>query len=344
MSHRFSIKEIAHQAGLSTATIDRVINRRPGVRRQTANRVHAAIRELEAQEAQLAMSGRKLMIDLLVEAPQAFLDALQSALRQELPLIQTAIFRARSDLRARFPTEALVAGLERAGRLKSDGVILMAPDTAPIRAAVARLAASAVPVVTLATDMPGSARAGYAGLDNRLTGETAAWLMCRLIAGQTAPHILVTQRNDAFRGEAERAEGFRAAMARDRPDAAITLLVQGKAGADFATQVAERSHQSPPAGLYSIGGSNRALVQAFARHGLPRPAMIGHDLDPENHALLADEALDAVLYHELTDDIRHALQVFLSVHSQGAVPMPENGTPLRVILPPMMAGPARSEA
>ena len=85
MSHRFSIKEIAHQAGLSTATIDRVINHRPGVRRQTANRVHAAIRELEAQEAQLAMSGRKLMIDLLVEAPQAFLDALQSALRQELP-------------------------------------------------------------------------------------------------------------------------------------------------------------------------------------------------------------------------------------------------------------------
>ena len=51
MSHRFSIKEIAHQAGLSTATIDRVINHRPGVRRQTANRVHAAIRELEAQEA-----------------------------------------------------------------------------------------------------------------------------------------------------------------------------------------------------------------------------------------------------------------------------------------------------
>ena len=53
MSHRFSIKEIAHQAGLSTATIDRVINRRPGVRRQTANRVHAAIRELEEFTAEL---------------------------------------------------------------------------------------------------------------------------------------------------------------------------------------------------------------------------------------------------------------------------------------------------
>lgn len=337
MAHRFSIKEIAHQAGLSTATVDRVVHNRPGVRRQTVNRVHAAIRELEAQEAQLAMSGRKLMIDLVVEAPQAFLDELQVALRHELPLIQTAIFRARSDLRARFPIAAIVAALERAARLKSDGVILMAPDAAAIRAVVARLVAQGIPVVTLATDMPGSARTGYAGLDNPLTGQTAAWLMRQWLA-DPAPHLVVTLRNEAFRGEVEREEGFRAGVARHWAGADLTLLVQGKQGADFAARVAEVSRARPPAGLYSIGGGNRALVRAFGRLGLPRPVMIGHDLDPENRALLADGALEAVLYHELTDDIRQALQVFLSVHSQGAVPMPKDGTPLRVMLPPMLAG------
>lgn len=337
MAHRFSIKEIAHQAGLSTATVDRVVNDRPGVRRQTVNRVHAAIRELEAQEAQLAMSGRKLMIDLVVEAPQAFLDALQEALRHELPLIQTAIFRARSDLRARFPIPAIVAALERAARLKSDGVILMAPDAAPIREAVARLVGQGIPVVTLATDMPGSHRTGYAGLDNHLTGETAAWMMRKWLA-DPAPHLIITMRNEAFRGEAEREAGFRDGVVRHWTGAKLTLLVQGKEGADFARRVAEVSRDTAPAGLYSIGGSNRALVRAFAQLGLPRPVMIGHDLDPENQALLAENALEAVLYHELTDDIRHALQVFLSVHSQGAVPMPDDGTPLRVMLPPMLAG------
>lgn len=336
MAHRFSIKDIAHQAGLSTATVDRVVNDRPGVRRQTANRVHAAIRELEAQEAQLSMSGRKLMVDLLVEAPQAFLDALQLALRRELPLIQTAIFRARSDLRARFPVEAIVAGLERAERLKSDGVILMAPDAVPVRQAVARLVTRDIPVVTLATDMPGSGRTGYAGLDNHLTGETAAWLMRKWVPGQAAPHFLITKRNEAFRGEAERERGFREGMARHLPEAGITLMVQGKEGPGFAKRVAEMTREKRPAGLYSIGGSNRALLRAFSEAGLPRPVLIGHDLDPENRALLAEGRLDAVLYHELTDDIRHALQVFLSVHSRGAVPMPENGTALRVMLPPML--------
>ncbi|TCS59884.1 LacI family transcriptional regulator /monosaccharide ABC transporter substrate-binding protein (CUT2 family) [Primorskyibacter sedentarius] len=337
MANRFSIKEIAHQAGLSTATVDRVVNDRQGVRRQTANRVRAAIRELEAQEAQLSMSGRKLMIDVVVEAPQAFLDALNDALRSELPLIQTAIFRARSDLRARFPIEKIVAALDRAERLKSDGVILMAPDAAPVRQAVDRLTAGGIPVVTLATDMPGTSRTGYAGLDNHLTGETAAWLMQRWLAGQATPHVVITKRNEGFRGEGEREAGFRAAMSRLCADARMTLLVQGKEGSDFTQRVADTVRMTGAAGLYSIGGGNRDLIRAISRTGLPRPIVIGHDLDPENRALLKAGALDAVLYHELTDDIRHALQVFLAVHSQGAVEMPGDGTPLRIMLPPMLA-------
>lgn len=335
MAHRFSIKDIAHQAGLSTATVDRVMHARPGVRPRTAQRVQAAIRELEAQEAQLAMSGRKLMVDVIVEAPQAFLDTLDLGLRRELPLIQTAIFRARRDLRARFPEPAIVAALERAARLKSDGVILMAPDTPPIRTAVAGLVAREVPVVTLATDMPGTPRTGYAGLDNAVTGETAAWLMRKWI-GAEAPRILLTQRNAAFRGEAEREAGFRAAMARLCPEAQLTLLVQGEEGAAFARRVAEAAQATAAEGLYSIGGGNRALVGALRCKGA-RPLIIGHDLDPENRALLAEGALDAVLYHELGDDIRHALQVFLSVHSRGAMALPADGTPLRIMLPPMLA-------
>lgn len=337
MAHRFSIKEIAHQAGLSTATVDRVIHARPGVRRQTANRVQAALRELEAQEAQLSMSGRKLMIDVIVEAPQAFLDGLQIAMGRELPLIQTAIFRARSDLRARFPNTAIVAALERAERLKSDGVILMAPDAPPIRDAVARLAARDIPVVTLATDMPGSARTGYAGLDNRMTGKTAAWLMASWIKGRERPHIIMTKRNAAFRGEGEREAGFRAAISKHRSDAGLTLLVQGEEGPGFARRVADAVRASGAVGIYSIGGANRALARAFDAVGLPRPLMIGHDLDPENRALLEEGLLDAVLYHDLADDIRHALQVFLSVHSHGAIAMPDDGTPLRVMLPPMLS-------
>ena len=57
MPHRYLVKDIAFQAGLSTATVDRVLNRRSGVRGQTAARVEAAIRELERQEGLIELLG-----------------------------------------------------------------------------------------------------------------------------------------------------------------------------------------------------------------------------------------------------------------------------------------------
>ncbi len=295
-----------------------------------------AIRELEAQEAQLSMTGRKLMIDLLVEAPQTFLDTLQDAVAHELPQIQTAIFRVRSDLRARFPVDQLVAAIGRAERRKSDGVILMAPDAAPIRDAVDHLAAARIPVVTLATDMPATGRSTYVGLDNHRAGVTAAWLIHKWAGAGSPARVLMTIRNDTFRGEADREAGFRAGMAQYCPQTRVDVLVQGKEGPRFAPQVAQAIADSPVAGLYSIGGGNRAIVAALARDNLPRPMIVAHDLDPENQTLLAEDKIDAVLYHDLGQDIRTACQAFMSVHSRGAILMPENGAVLRVALPPML--------
>ncbi|MDB6177388.1 LacI family DNA-binding transcriptional regulator [Paracoccus sp. Z330] len=344
MSHRFPIKEIARQAGLSTATVDRALNQRAGIRHQTANRVEAAIRQLEAQEAQLAMAGRKLMIDLLVEAPVAFLNELQDAVTQELPLIQTAIFRVRSDLRASFAPDAMSASLRRAARLKSDGVIVMAPDTAILREAVNQLVAEGIPVVTLATDMPVTGRAAYVGLDNFNAGQTAAWLIRKWCPPAAPQRVLVTKRNEAFHGETDREKGFRAAMAQDWPDAQIVTMVQGSDGPAFSHRVADGLAAHPVAAVYSIGGWNRPILDELNARGMRRPLWIGHDLDPENRALLASERIDAVIYHDLAEDIRHACQCFMSLHSRGTVPMPAKGAVLRLMLPPMLAcGEAQSD-
>mmetsp|Transcript_4798 Transcript_4798/g.7622 ORF Transcript_4798/g.7622 Transcript_4798/m.7622 type:complete len:109 (+) Transcript_4798:50-376(+) len=72
MTHRFPIKEIARQSGLGTATIDRVLNNRTNVSAQTKQRVASAIKELIAQEAQLAARGRRMFFDFVIEAPARF--------------------------------------------------------------------------------------------------------------------------------------------------------------------------------------------------------------------------------------------------------------------------------
>jgi len=81
--HEFLIKDIAFQAGLSPATVDRVINGREGVRRQTVARVNAAISELKQQESVAAVVGRTFIFDVVMEAPDRFTSAVRRAFESE---------------------------------------------------------------------------------------------------------------------------------------------------------------------------------------------------------------------------------------------------------------------
>ena len=95
MTHRFPIKEIARQAGLGTATVDRVLNGRAHVSPQTKLRVTVALEELKAQEAQLAARGRRLFFDFVVEAPARFSREVKAAAEAIVPKIGTAVCRPR---------------------------------------------------------------------------------------------------------------------------------------------------------------------------------------------------------------------------------------------------------
>ena len=46
----FSIKQLATQAGVSKATVDRVLHQRGSVHAQTRRRIEQALEELESQE------------------------------------------------------------------------------------------------------------------------------------------------------------------------------------------------------------------------------------------------------------------------------------------------------
>ena len=70
MGHRYRIREIAVQAGLSERTVDRVLNDRGQVRESTAHEVQQAIADLDRQRSQLRLTGRTFMIDVVMQAPR----------------------------------------------------------------------------------------------------------------------------------------------------------------------------------------------------------------------------------------------------------------------------------
>jgi len=319
MAHRFALKDVARQAGLGLATVDRVINGRGGVRSATEQRVRQAIDELSRQTLEATAAGRRLVIDLVMDAPDRFSAAVRAALEAELPSLLPAAFRVRAHLAETEPAEAVAARLARIRARGSHGVLLKAPDHPAVRAAVAGLAAARIPTVTLVTDLPQTPRLAYVGMDNDAAGSTAAWIVANWMGGALARErraVLVTASSWRFLGEEQREAGFRRTLAALAPDIGIVRMGEGW-GIDRQTgEQARAALAAHPeiAGIYSIGGGNRAIAGAFAEAGRRCAVFVGHDLDSDNRALLAQGAVSAVLHHDLHRDMRAACRVFLQAH------------------------------
>lgn len=97
---------------MSRATVDRVLHGREGVRPETVTQVGRAIDELEGQREQVHLSGRTLILDLVMQTPERFAVASRTALEAELRSLRPAVLRARSHLAEHSDPQAAAAHLD----------------------------------------------------------------------------------------------------------------------------------------------------------------------------------------------------------------------------------------
>lgn len=141
---KVTIQDVAQTAGVSVATVDRVLNRRPGVRAITVNRVEAAIRELNYQPdriaARLARSREYRFCFVLPERAGDFWQRIDEEVRtiaERMAGERVSISVKRVDV---FDGNALVACLNSIGDI-FDGIAVVALDHPAVREAINALQA-----------------------------------------------------------------------------------------------------------------------------------------------------------------------------------------------------------
>ncbi|WP_328807314.1 substrate-binding domain-containing protein [Paraburkholderia elongata] len=163
--------------------------------------------------------------------------------------------------------------------------------------------------------MPLSGRIAYAGLDNRVAGATAAYLLGLLLGPQPA-NVLITMSDERFRGEEEREISFRRALRKRHPQLKL-IDASGGHGIDLPTEERVRSvlnDDTRIAAVYSMGGGNVAILRALEAQQQAPVCFIGHDLDRDNVQLLRAGRIQAILHHDLRQDMRSACHHVMHFH------------------------------
>jgi LacI family transcriptional regulator len=332
--HPFSMKEIARQAGLSLATIDRVLHKRDGATAAATARVSQAINELNQQGELSVVKGRKFTIDIVMEAPERFTELVRKALLLELPQLQPAVFRFRFHVAEALSPTDILSLMQKIERRGSSGVILKSPQFSGIVEAIAKLAQKSIPVVTLVTDIAQSLRIAYVGIDNGAAGKTAAYLMGAWLP-RRAISVLVNVSSLAFQGEVERVHAFKRALATSHPQHSIAIISEGFGKHHKTEKLVSDCLRENSAinAVYSVGGANLAILAAFNKYHRKNLCFIAHDLDEENKELLLIKKINAVLNHDLRADMRRCCLIIMQAGGVLPLNVQNQNSTLQVITP-----------
>lgn len=294
------IPDIAHLAGVSTATVDRVLNRRPGVRRATVERVLQAAERLQYlpdADVRAALQPAPMQLVFLLPAgSNRFLRMLGDTIGYSEAHWAPYNVRCRVEWIEGFNPEALARALLRHGA-RADGIAFMALEHPLVRDAVDALAERGVPTVTLISDISNTRRAAYVGLDNRAAGRTAAYLIARFI-GERPAQVAMIAGSLSYRAHEEREMGFLYLFKESFPHIEVVGLREGRddAGRNYALTRTLLEQYPELAGIYNIGGASDGVGRALKEAGRDQKVVfIGHGLSPDTRALLIDGTMDAVI-------------------------------------------------
>lgn len=326
---RVTLKNLAKQAGVGTATVERVLNGRGGVRLELVERVLKAARKLDyAKRLPEQHRGITRIEVLLVRRDLTFLTRLSQSFERIAASLDPSIAVHRTFLEEADPV-ALAEHIT-SPKLRRSALIMVAPQHPLVSAAIEQVEAAGQTVVQLVSRFE-NLKAPYVGIDNKAAGRMAGLLMSGMV--RTSGTVIALSHSQIYGVHRDRIEGFSDLMT--RPQASHLLFHQVAFTQDDpheASRIVWSLLRSIPdlVGIYSAGGDYGPLCDMLRRAN-PQPSicLIGHELTEQSSKALKDGTMAAVIDQAPETQARRALDVAL--HKLGMLHTSVDPSPIRFV-------------
>jgi LacI family transcriptional regulator len=314
-----SINEIVAATGLSRATVDRVLNKRPGVHPRTQAHVLRVLAHLEdggqvgSQEPLLALEKREAhRFAIVVQAGETFrrsvLETAQKMKEAESSATMLQVAASGSD-------EETIELIQTVGK-HSDGLALVSKNIEPVKSVLKELKGVGKSVVALVSDLDVTARNAYVGIDNRAAGQLAAFILGRCLERAGEAKVAVVVGYFSYLCQEDREIGFRSLLRQRFPRIEIVEVVKGEDSREATYEAARRlfKNRRDIAGFYNVAGGNFGLAKAIQEAQLvQRPLYIAHEVNEITEPLLRTGVIDFLITQNIRSLLRMTRQVLIDL-------------------------------
>ena len=295
-----TVQQIADATGVSRGTVDRALNNRGRVDQEVAERIRRAAQEMGYVKKPRKTGGKKkaCRIGVVTQlAGASFMIEINRGIREAAEeLADRGVEVILKESRAVDEQEqlALIGELQAEG---IDGLALMAIDCEGVREKINELVEKEeIPVVTFNSDIVGTKRLCFAGMDNTRSGHTAAGLMKMLMGG--AGKVLVVTGYFTSLVNNSRVAGFIEEVKSSCPDIEIVGVQGSFDDENEVERVIVSTLRTIPdlGGIFMVSSGHAGIRKAFDELQLAhRPYVVIYDQTPKNERLLRDNTVDFLI-------------------------------------------------
>ncbi|BCP52859.1 transcriptional regulator [Kaistia sp. 32K] len=313
-----TLQDVAREAGVSLATVDRVLNGRAGVHARTVEKVQTAVDRLNYQPDRMASRlarGRDYRFEILLPSgTNEFMRVLETEFRATAErYVHERVLLNITQVDV-FDGEALATALEKLPT-DIDGLAVVALDHPAVAEAINTIVAQGITVVTLVSDLPGTRRSHFVGIDNYAAGRTAASLLGRFL-GRRQGKVGLIAGSLALRDHIERQYGFEQIVAREYPNLEVLPVREGRDEDDRVRSAAEAllAEHDDLVGVYNVGGGTPGIVAALESAGRTRDIVfVAHELTAFNRRHLIRGPIDAIINQDPGHMARSTARILLAM-------------------------------
>ena len=306
MARRPTIHDVAREAGLSPATVDRVLNAREKVREETARRVYEAARLVGYHAAPLI--GQRVQMDLprlrlgvvLHKERQAFYQTFKAEIERAVTQASGVRASAIVEFAASQSPADFTAVIERLGD-RCDAIAATAVTHPEVTEAVIRLNAKGIPCFALLNDFAQGVRQNYLGMNNMKIGRIAAHMIAETT--HQSGKIAVFVGGYRWHGHELRETGFRSYFREYAPRFIVldTLVNLETRQLTYEATLDLLERHPDLRGIYCAGGGMEGAIAALREVRQPgEVSLVVNELTPESRAALIARYVTMVIATPLT--------------------------------------------